>query len=84
MSRSTQPLKVTSSRRVGDAAKNAYHTNPRDTVFDAKRLIGHRFDEPDVKKDMKHFPFSVIEKQGKPVVEVQYKGEKKTFVSLFI
>ena len=53
--------------------------NPMNTVFDAKRLIGRRFDDADVKKDMKHFPFSVIDRDGAPVVEVDYQGERKQF-----
>jgi heat shock protein 1/8 len=53
--------------------------NPRNTVFDAKRLIGRRFDDPDVKKDMKHWPFAVVDKDGSPYVEVEYLGEKKVF-----
>ncbi|KIO27786.1 hypothetical protein M407DRAFT_243248 [Tulasnella calospora MUT 4182] len=66
-------------RLVGDAAKNAYHTNPRNTVFDAKRLIGRRTDESDVKKDMKHWPFSIVDRSGRPVIEVTHKNEKKQF-----
>jgi heat shock protein 5 len=42
-------------RLVGDAAKNAFHTNPKNTVFDAKRLIGRKMADDDVKKDMKHW-----------------------------
>lgn len=42
-------------RSVGDSAKNAFHTNPENTVFDAKRLIGRKYDDPDVKRDMKHW-----------------------------
>lgn len=53
--------------------------NPRQTVFDAKRLIGRRFDDPDVKKDMTHWPFTVIDKNGSPFIEVEYLGEKKEF-----
>jgi L1 cell adhesion molecule like protein len=53
--------------------------NPTNTVFDAKRLIGRRFDDQDVKKDMKHWPFAVVDKDGSPFVEVEYLGEKKTF-----
>ena len=66
-------------RLIGDAAKNQSAMNPRNTVFDAKRLIGRRFDDPDVKKDMTHWPFAVIDKDGSPYVEVDYLGEKKTF-----
>ena len=40
-------------RLIGDSAKNVSAMNPTNTVFDAKRLIGRRFDDPDVKKDMK-------------------------------
>src|SRR6201996_6121955 len=53
--------------------------NPINTVFDAKRLIGRKFADPEVQSDMKHFPFKVIDKGGKPVVEVEFKGETKTF-----
>ena len=71
-------------RLVGDAAKNAYHSNPQNTVFDAKRLIGRRFDEPDVKRDMKHWPFKIVGKAGKPVIQVQHKGEQREFVCISI
>lgn len=66
-------------RLIGDAAKNQSAMNPRNTVFDAKRLIGRRFDDSDVKKDMTHWPFAVIDKEGNPYIEVDYLGEKKTF-----
>jgi heat shock protein 5 len=42
-------------RLVGDAAKHAFHTNPENTVFDAKRLIGRKLDDADVQRDMKHW-----------------------------
>ncbi|EJU00625.1 heat shock protein 70 [Dacryopinax primogenitus] len=66
-------------RLVGDAAKNAFHTNPKNTVFDAKRLIGRRFDDPEVQKDMKHWPFDITNKGGKPVIQVQHKTELREF-----
>lgn len=66
-------------RLIGDAAKNQAAMNPRMTVFDAKRLIGRRFDDSDVKKDMVHWPFTVIEKEGNPFIQVDYLGETKTF-----
>ncbi|KAM9293930.1 heat shock-related 70 kDa protein 2-like [Gastrophryne carolinensis] len=66
-------------RLIGDAAKNQVAMNPANTIFDAKRLIGRRFDDPTVQADMKHWPFAVISDGGKPKVQVEYKGEKKTF-----
>ncbi|KAK0704661.1 heat shock protein 70 family [Lasiosphaeris hirsuta] len=66
-------------RLIGDAAKNQVAMNPHNTVFDAKRLIGRKFSDAEVQADMKHFPFKIIDRAGKPVVEVEFKGEKKTF-----
>ncbi|KAJ9581553.1 hypothetical protein L9F63_023268, partial [Diploptera punctata] len=66
-------------RLIGDAAKNQVAMNPENTIFDAKRLIGRRFDDPSVKADMKYWPFTVISEGGKPKVKVQFKGETKTF-----
>jgi L1 cell adhesion molecule like protein len=66
-------------RLIGDAAKNQVAMNPANTVFDAKRLIGRKFDDAEVQADMKHFPFKIISKAGKPVVQVEFKGEQKEF-----
>jgi len=66
-------------RLIGDAAKNQVAMNPTNTVFDAKRLIGRKFADAEVQADMKHFPFKIIDKGGKPIIEVEFKGEKKTF-----
>ncbi|KAI8924736.1 heat shock protein 70 family [Entophlyctis helioformis] len=66
-------------RLIGDAAKNQVAMNPVNTVFDAKRLIGRRFDDKEVQSDMKHWPFKVIDVKGKPQVQVEFKGETKTF-----
>ncbi|KTG40668.1 hypothetical protein cypCar_00030446 [Cyprinus carpio] len=66
-------------RLIGDAAKNQVAMNPNNTVFDAKRLIGRRFDDPVVQSDMKHWPFKVINDGSKPKMEVEYKGEIKSF-----
>ncbi|XP_073465623.1 heat shock-related 70 kDa protein 2 [Aquarana catesbeiana] len=66
-------------RLIGDAAKNQVAMNPNNTVFDAKRLIGRRFDDPTVQSDMKHWPFTVVNEGGKPKLQVEYKGEIKTF-----
>jgi len=68
-----------SERLVGDGAKNQVAMNPTNTIFDAKRLIGRKFNEANVQKDMKHWPFKVIDVGGKPKLEVEYKGETKHF-----
>jgi len=66
-------------RLVGDAAKNQFASNPERTVYDIKRLIGRKFDDKDVQKDMKHFPFKVVNKGGQPRVKVDVGGSEKTF-----
>lgn len=67
-------------RLIGDAAKNQAAMNPANTVFDAKRLIGRRFDDPIVQADMKLWPFEVInDGTGRPKIKVEYKDEPATF-----
>jgi heat shock protein 1/8 len=68
-----------SERLIGDAAKNQVAMNPSNTIFDAKRLIGRKFEDASVQSDMKHWPFDVISDGGKPKLQVEYKGEKKSF-----
>nr|BAF95560.1 heat shock protein 70 [Plutella xylostella] len=66
-------------RLIGDAAKNQVALNPSNTVFDAKRLIGRKFDDHKIQADMKHWPFKVVSDCGKPKIQVEYKGETKRF-----
>ncbi len=66
-------------RLIGEGAKNQCSMNPTNTVFDAKRLIGRKFDDQTVQSDIKQFPFNVISKDNQPVIEVSYKNEKKHF-----
>ncbi|XP_041112337.1 heat shock 70 kDa protein-like [Polyodon spathula] len=66
-------------RLIGDAAKNQVAMNPSNTVFDAKRLIGRKYEDSVVQSDMKHWPFMVVNEAGKPKVQVEYKGENETF-----
>lgn len=67
-------------RLIGDAAKNQVAMNPQNTVFDAKRLIGRKFEDTAVQSDMKHWPFKVISADaGRPKVQIEHKGETKTF-----
>ncbi|KAG9950649.1 heat shock protein 70, partial [Aureobasidium melanogenum] len=66
-------------RLIGEAAKNQAAMNPANTVFDVKRLIGRRFDDPTVKKDIESWPFKIVDNAGSPMVQVEYLGETKTF-----
>ncbi|XP_037528797.1 heat shock protein 68-like [Rhipicephalus sanguineus] len=66
-------------RLIGDAAKAQTAMNPENTVFDAKRLIGRKYDDPKIQEDLKHWPFKVVNECGKPKICVEFKGEKKRF-----
>ncbi|KAF1912456.1 heat shock protein-like protein [Ampelomyces quisqualis] len=66
-------------RLIGEAAKNQAAMNPENTVFDVKRLIGRRFDDETVKKDIQSWPFKVVDQNGSPMIEVSYLGETKQF-----
>ena len=67
-------------RLIGDGAKNQCAMNPTNTIYDAKRLIGRDFNDPVIQQEIKGFPF-VVKDDGnnKPIIEVEYKGESKTF-----
>lgn len=64
---------------VGDFAKNQMTINPENTAFEAKRLIGRLFDDPTIQNDIKHWPFKVINENGKPKIEVEFKKEKQCY-----
>jgi len=66
-------------RLIGDAAKNQVAMNPTNTIFDAKRLIGRKFNDTNVQADMKHWPFKVVDSNGLPKLKVEYQSEEKTF-----
>uniref|UniRef100_T1IUH2 Heat shock protein 70 n=1 Tax=Strigamia maritima TaxID=126957 RepID=T1IUH2_STRMM len=66
-------------RLIGEAAKNQMSMNPENTLFDAKRLIGRKYDDSQIKEDLKQWPFTVISIGGKPMFKVKYKGEDKLF-----
>ncbi len=67
-------------RIVGDGAKNQASQNPTNTVFDAKRLIGRKFSDKQTQSDLKFFPFNVIDKQDKPYISVESRGETREFL----
>ncbi|KAF3001259.1 Heat shock protein ssb1 [Curvularia kusanoi] len=66
-------------RLIGEAAKNQAAMNPENTVFDVKRLIGRRFDDETVKKDIQSWPFKIVAAGDSPMVQVEYLGETKQF-----
>jgi len=66
-------------RLIGDAAKNQVAMNPTNTIFDAKRLIGRKFNDSNVQTDRKHWPFQVVDSNGLPKLKVEYQSEEKTF-----
>ncbi|GFS37756.1 heat shock protein 70 A1 [Trichonephila inaurata madagascariensis] len=66
-------------RLIGDAAKSRVAFNPENTVFDAKRLIGRKYDDPKIQQDLKNWPFKVINHVSKPKISVEFKGEPKLF-----
>jgi heat shock protein 1/8 len=66
-------------RLIGDAAKKQVSMNPENTIFDIHRLIGRNFIDSTVQSDMKHWPFKVIDDNGKPKIQVKYKKQTRSF-----
>ncbi|KAF0729879.1 hypothetical protein Ae201684_012521 [Aphanomyces euteiches] len=65
---------------VGDVAKSQLATNPVNTIFDVKRLIGRKFSDPVVQEGIKHWLFKVLpDADDNPQIVVDFKGETKTF-----
>ncbi|XP_058756798.1 heat shock cognate 70 kDa protein-like [Vicia villosa] len=69
-------------RLIGDAAKNQAASNPTNTIFDAKRLIGRKFSDTVIRNDLQLWPFKVVAgNDDNPVIVVNYKNEEKRFVA---
>ncbi|KAL3070390.1 hypothetical protein niasHS_007934 [Heterodera schachtii] len=66
-------------RLIGDPAKDQMARNPTNTIFEAKRLIGRPWDDPMVQRDIRQWPFKVINHQNRPAIEVDFQGERKVF-----
>jgi len=66
-------------RLIGEAAKNQGAVNPENTIYDVKRLIGRKFNDPNVQKDRKLLPYKIIDRDGAPVIEVMVGKERKQF-----
>ncbi|KAF8526798.1 heat shock protein 70 family, partial [Gautieria morchelliformis] len=63
----------------GESAKHVFHSNPENTVFDAKCLIGRKYDDLEVQWDQKHWPFQLISKGAKPSIQVKHRGNLRYF-----
>ena len=71
---------VDDHRLIGEAAKAQITSNPQNTIFDAKRLIGRHFSDQIVQNDLKHWPFKLIaDKNDKPIIEVTFMGETRQY-----
>ena len=68
-----------SERLIGDAAFNQSASNPSNTIYDAKRLIGRNFNDQQIQSDMKLLSYDVVEQNGKPYINASYKGELNTY-----
>ncbi|CAF1484176.1 unnamed protein product, partial [Adineta steineri] len=66
-------------RLIGDAAKNQLTSNPENTIFDVKRLIGREFNDPSIQSDIKNLPFNVINYKSKPIIAINVDSERKYF-----
>jgi L1 cell adhesion molecule like protein len=66
-------------RLIGEAAKSQVSSNPANTIYDAKRLLGRNFNDESVQKDMAHFSYKVVNKDCKPYIKATVSGEEKTF-----
>jgi L1 cell adhesion molecule like protein len=69
-----------SERLIGQAAKNQAGSNPENTIYDAKRLIGRKFSDSSTQSDIKQFSFKVkADTQDRPIITANYKNENKDF-----
>lgn len=66
-------------RLIGSAAKNQASMNTENTIYDSKRLIGRKYDDPVVSQELKHLPFKVLCESNKPVYKCSFQNELKTF-----
>ena len=68
-------------RLIGDEAKNQITRNPTNTIFDAKRLIGRKFEDLEIQDDMKLWPFKVVKdiKSDRPQFQITYQKNERKF-----
>jgi L1 cell adhesion molecule like protein len=66
-------------RVIGDGAKSLLTSNFKNTVYETKRLIGRNFNDKEVQDFIKKFSFNIINKNNRPIIEVEYKNETHHF-----
>ena len=66
-------------RLIGDSAKNQSASNPNNTVYDAKRLIGRLYNDSIVQNELKNLAYKITDKSNKPHIQVEYLNESKEF-----
>ena len=80
---------TSNEKLVGESAKMQVNMNPENTIYDVKRIMGHKMNDPLVQKEVGHFSYKVSEGSNHmPQIHVQHRGESKTFspqeISAFI
>jgi L1 cell adhesion molecule like protein len=70
---------TSTERLIGDAAVSNAMSNPENTIYEVKRLIGQSFEDEKVQNDIKRFQYNVINEDGKPYIDVCVHGERKKF-----
>jgi heat shock protein 1/8 len=67
-------------RYIGKTAKDMSSRNPKNTIYDAKRLMGMKYSDPIVQKEKKYLPFTIVsDKKDRPLIEVDYMDERRSF-----
>ena len=66
-------------RLVGDEAKYQAATNPNNCIYNVKRLIGRKYDDPIVQNNLKHWPFQLGDDLNKPKIIIEYRNQIKLF-----
>lgn len=66
-------------RLIGASAKNQVNQNIKNTIYDAKRLIGRDFNNKEVQQEIKQLGYEVVNEKGQPKIKVEYKGKETLF-----
>ncbi|XP_055594987.1 heat shock protein 70 B2-like [Uranotaenia lowii] len=64
---------------LGDSARDQAAHNPKNTIYDAKRMMGRRCDDPKIRNDLNQWPFEVVNQQGNLLIAVDFRAKRKLF-----